>query len=619
MTLGIISTTDMNWSSNNNNFDMFSKEKGYSDLTTDRAALLRLRDAVKGRTLLWNSAESTPCSWKGITCHLNNNSVIKLQLPGFGLSGEIPRNTIGNLSNLRTLSLRKNSLSGKLPEDLGSCTELQYLVLQENSFSNEIPASLFSLNKLSRLSLSNNNLSGKMSPEFNKLTQLKTLLLRNNQLTGSLPELKDLTRLSDFDVSYNNLTGSIPRFFRNFSSDNFTGNSLCGSPLGSCEEKSEESKLSDGAIVGIVVGSVTALLVVILLSFLLFRKYRIMPQSATPSPQILPEIRSRSLRQETENRVVDDGVSRSVNSEDGNGNNGLIFFKERSNFFGFEDLLRASAEVMGKDSKLGSTYKAYLDGGNVVVVKRLKNLGVSVEEFTENVEKLGNLEHENLFSPKGYFCGKEEKLLVYEYMPVGSLSAALHGTREAAKQELNWEFRTKIAFQVAHALKHLHSNGIIHGNIKSSNILLKDREYNAYVSEFGITQLHSSNSSLNSAGYTAPEVTKINQVSQQADVYSFGVVILELLLGKAPINALTGAKFDLPKRGISMAEGKLELDVFDPELIKNNNIKEKVFQFLFVAISCTSQDPEGRPSMDRVTGLLKTIYLSSKQVSFYFS
>lgn len=397
---------------------------GFSDLTTDRAALLRLREAVKGRTLLWNSSESDPCSWQGIACDFNR--VSRIRLPAAGLSGEIPVNTIGNLSNLRILSLRKNSLSGKLPEDLGSCTELQHLNLQENNFSSEIPVSLFGLNKLTRLSLSNNSLSGDISPEFNKLTQLKTLLLKNNHLTGSLPDLNNLDRLSDFDVSFNKLTGSIPSYFRRFSSDNFTGNSLCGSPLGSCEE-SEGSKLSDGAIVGIVVGSVTALLVVILLSFLLFRKYRIMPQSATPSPQILPEIRSRNLRQGTEDRGVDYGVSRSVNSEDGTRNNGLVFFKEKTNVFGFEDLLRASAEVMGKDSKLGSTYKAYLDGGNVVVVKRLKNVGVSADEFTEKVQKLGNLVHENLISPKGYFCGMEEKLLVYEYMPMGSLSDALHG------------------------------------------------------------------------------------------------------------------------------------------------------------------------------------------------
>lgn len=190
------------------------------------------------------------------------------------------------------------------------------------------------------------------------------------------------------------------------------------------------------------------------------------------------------------------------------------------------------------------------------------------------------------------------------------------GTREAGKQELNWEVRTRIAFQVALAIKHLHSNGIIHGNIKSSNILLKNREYDAYVSEFGITQLHSSNSPLNSAGYIAPEVTKFNEVSKQADVYSFGVLLLELLLGKAPINdAITGAIYDLPKIGISMAEGKMKLDVFDPELIKDSSIKEKIFRFLFVAISCTTQDPEGRPSMEKVTGLLKSIHLFSKQES----
>lgn len=396
---------------------------GFSDLTTDKAALLRLRDAVKGRTLRWNSSESTPCSWRGITCNSNNNGVIELRLPGAGLSGEIPLNTIGNLSDLRTLSLRKNSISGKLPEDLGSCTELQYLNLEENNFSEGIPNSLFSLNKLISLSLSNNNLSGGISPEFNNLIQLKTLLLRNNQLTGSLPELNNLAAVLVFNVSSNNLTGSIPRFYRRFSSTAFTGNSLCGSPLDSCGK----SKLSNGAIVGIVVGSVTALLVVILLSFLLFRRYRILPQSPTPSPQILPEIRSRSSIHRTQNRGVDDGVSRSVNSEENSGNSELVFFKERTNIFRLEDLLRASAEVIRKDSKLGSTYKAYLDGGNVVVVKRLKNVGVSAGEFTENVQKMGYLEHDHLVSPKAYFCGREEKLLVYEFMPMGSLSAVLHG------------------------------------------------------------------------------------------------------------------------------------------------------------------------------------------------
>lgn len=200
------------------------------------------------------------------------------------------------------------------------------------------------------------------------------------------------------------------------------------------------------------------------------------------------------------------------------------------------------------------------------------------------------------------------KLIIY-------LHVKFSGTREAAKQELNWEVRTRIAFQVALAIKHLHSNDIIHGNIKSSNILLKDREYNACVSEFGITQLHSANSPLSSAGYIAPEVTKYNEVSQQADVYSFGVLLIELLLGRAPMNTITRAKLNLPRIGSSMAEGKLELDVFDPELIKNSSIKEKIFQFLFVAISCTTQDPEGRPSMDKVTGLLKSIHLFSRQES----
>lgn len=181
-------------------------------------------------------------------------------------------------------------------------------------------------------------------------------------------------------------------------------------------------------------------------------------------------------------------------------------------------------------------------------------------------------------------------------------------------QILTWEVRTKIAFQSARGIRHLHSLGITHGNIKPSNILLTD-QYNASITEFGIPQLLSYPSKPGSIGYRAPEVNEWHKISQQADVYSFGVLLLELLIGKAPTNALTGEKNELPRWGKSMAEGNLVLDIFDPELLKYHHIKEQIFQFLFVSISCTTQDPNGRPSMEKVTGLLKRIHLFSKQGS----
>lgn len=109
-------------------------------------------------------------------------------------------------------------------------------------------------------------------------------------------------------------------------------------------------------------------------------------------------------------------------------NDGLVLFKEGGVGFSFEDLLRASAETLGKDSDLGSTYKVYLENiGEVIVVKRLKNVATSEREFREKVKSLGMLAHENVVPLKGYYYSREEKLLVYDYMPIGSLAAFLHG------------------------------------------------------------------------------------------------------------------------------------------------------------------------------------------------
>lgn len=376
----------------------------FSDLAANTAALLRLRDAVRGRTLRWSTSSPNPCLWEGIKCDSANSSVIELRLPGDGLSGQIPLNTIGNLTELRALSLRRNSLSGPLPSDLYSCTELLKLHLDGNKFSGEIPVS------------------------FNKLTKLRVLRLEENQFNGTLADLGSLVHLRDFNVSFNRLTGPIPVSYKRLSNESsYVGNSLCGGPLDSCpNDGGDEDKLSAGAIAGIAIGAVTgALLVILVVLMMLWRKRRGTRISAqVPMSPVKPYPIMETDNREIDNGLSDRGVERRVVKKDGN--EGIVFFEENNENFSLEELLKASAEVLGKGSA-GTTYRAYLDGGGEVIVKRLKSVGFCERKFREKIEVLGGYRHENLVRLLGYFYGTHERLVVYDPMPI-SLCEALQGT-----------------------------------------------------------------------------------------------------------------------------------------------------------------------------------------------
>lgn len=414
----------------------------FSDLNVDRSALLRLSAALRGRTLRWNTTNSTPCSWQGVKCDTTINRVIELRLPGYGLSSEMPLNSIGNLSELRILSLRNNFLSGFLPSDLGSCTELRILNLENNNFSGSIPTTFFNLNNLLRVSFSGNRFSGEISDAFNNLTRLKTLYLENNNFSGSLPDLKNLSQLNEFNVSFNRLTGSIPSSLGKFLAPSFLGNSLCGPSvsLSPCPENNNPTNKSDnlsvGVIAGIVIGSIIGLFLLLLVLFVLVRsicKSKISSHRVNVSPymsnQILPSPHSTIV---AENHDIENVFSDTKDIKEiergkvcDDRTNGMVFFGESFELFSLENLLMASAEVLGK-GLTGTTYKAYLDRDVEVVVKRLKNVCVSEKVFREKVEELGGIGHGNLVPLRAYYYGRDEKLIVYDSMPT-SLSAVLHG------------------------------------------------------------------------------------------------------------------------------------------------------------------------------------------------
>ncbi|XWS37553.1 hypothetical protein CRYUN_Cryun19dG0053600 [Craigia yunnanensis] len=275
----------------------------------------------------------------------------------------------------------------------------------------------------------------------------------------------------------------------------------------------------------------------------------------------------------------------------GTGAKKLIFFGNATRVFDLEDLLRASAEVLGKGT-FGTAYKALLEIGNAVAVKRLKDVTISEREFKDKIEGVGAMDHQSLVPLRAYYFSRDEKLLVYDYMPIGSLSALLHGNKGAGRTPLNWDIRSGIALGAARGIEYLHFQGpnISHGNIKSSNILLT-KSYEARVSDFGLAHIVGPSSTPNRvAGYRAPE----------------------LLTGKAPTHSILNEEgIDLPRWVQSVVREEWTSEVFDLELLRYQNVEEEMVLLLQLAVDCAAQYPDKRPSMSEVTRRIEDLRRSS--------
>ena len=350
-----------------------------------------------------------------MTCNTDQSRVTALRLPRAGLSGPIPPNTLSRLSALQTVSLESNSITGSFPSGFSELKNLTYLYLQLNKFSGPLPSDFSVWNDLTVAILSNNSFNGSIPFSLSKLTHLTSLVLANNSLSGQIPDL-NIPSLQELNLANNNLNGVVPKSLQRFRSRVFSGNNLTsayalppGSPVQAPNARPtrKNKRLSEPVLLGIIIG-VCMLGFAVIATFMILRCYR--KGGGDGQPVMSPK---KQFSPKTEASVCRD-------------RNKIVFFEGCNLAFDLEDLLRASAEVLGKGT-FGTVYKAALEDATTVAVKRLKEVTVGKREFEQQMEVVGRIRHENVAALRAYYYSKEEKLMVYDYYEQGSVSAMLHG------------------------------------------------------------------------------------------------------------------------------------------------------------------------------------------------
>lgn len=252
----------------------------------------------------------------------------------------------------------------------------------------------------------------------------------------------------------------------------------------------------------------------------------------------------------------------------------------------------------------------------MVAVKRLyENNFKRVEQFMNEVEILTKLRHENLVVLYG--CTSKQSrdlLLVYEYIPNGTVADHLHGKR-AKSGLLSWPIRLNIAIETAEALAYLHKSDIIHRDVKTNNILL-DNDFHVKVADFGLSRLfpnnvtHVSTAPQGTPGYVDPEYYQVYQLTEKSDVYSFGVVLIELISSLQAVDTNRHRHdINLSNMAIDKIQNHALHELVDPSLgfVTNSSARRMITLVAELAFRCLQHVRDMRPSMQEVVDALRRI------------
>ncbi|KAE8725654.1 putative LRR receptor-like serine/threonine-protein kinase [Hibiscus syriacus] len=619
----------------------------------------------------------------------NATQLRSLDLSNNSISGFIPE-TIGRLRNLRLLNLSDNALTGALPATLTNNQNLTVVSLKNNYLSGNLPTGFQSLQVLD---LSSNLINGSLPPNFGG-EKVSYFNVSYNRLSGEIPPqfAEKIPGNATIDLSFNNLIGEIPDsvVLKNQVSKSFSGNpDLCGeairrdcpipssptSPpaiaaiprtmdsdtpeLSPGAKKQDQSGLKTGTIVGIVVGDIAGIAFVIMVFILVYklkRKKRVeiaTKQEAKDNLSITSSsseskgfsrwscLRNRGEYEEDSDTSSDTGSKSQDNQrqqEQEHDKKGTLVTVDGEKQLELETLLKASAYILGATGS-SIMYKAVLEDGTSLAVRRIGENGVDrFRDFKNQVRFIAKLIHPNLVRIRGFYWGVDEKLIVYDFVPNGSLANARYRKAGSSPCHLAWESRLKIAKGVARGLAYLHEKKHVHANLKPSNILLAT-DMEPKIGDFGLERLVTgdtsskagisarnlgskrstasresfqdlvgpspspSPSSLGVSPYHAPESLRSLKPHPKWDVFAFGVILLELLTGKMVVVDELGQG-----NGIVVEDKNKALRMADAAIRGDLEGKEDDLLVCFrLGCSCASPIPQKRPSMKEALQILDKI------------
>ncbi|RZC05727.1 putative inactive receptor kinase [Glycine soja] len=464
----------------------------------------------------------------------NGPKVLRLVLQNLDLGGAWAPKTLTRLDQLRVLSLQNNSLTGPIP-DLTGLFNLKSLFLDNNHFTASLPPSLFSLHRLRNLDFSHNNFSGPIPAAFTTLDRLHSLLLSFNSFNGSIPPFNQ-SSLKIFRASANNLSGAVPvtpTVFR-FPPSSFALNpQLCGEII------------------------------------------RVQCRPAQPffGPVAPP---TAALGQNAQVHGVN-GIIRQPYEKKRHDRRALIIGFSAGIFVLVCSLACLAAAVRKQRSRSKKDERTGMMAADAAA--REEAAAVMRMEMEEKVKRAEVAK-----------SGGEAQVYTLEQL--------MKGSRSSRARPLHWTSCLKIAEDVAQGLAFIHQAlRLVHGNLKSSNVLLGP-DFEACITDYCLSVLtHPSifDEDGDSAAYRAPETRNPNHhPTHKSDVYAYGILLLELLTGKFPSELPFMVPGDMSSWVRSIRDD-------------NENEDNRMYMLLQVATTCSLTSPEQRPTMWQVLKMLQEI------------